>query len=322
MTTTKLDLDKEWLVIMNPVSGGNKAKRDKKKILEALDAHKIQYRLKETEGLGHAIALTRDALAEGYRKIMGVGGDGTMNEIVNGIFLQTTVPSTDIAFSFIPVGTGNDWVRTIGIPSDYIGAVRTIKTGHYFYQDVGEVTYMEDGQMQKRYFANIAGMGYDAFVAKAANEKSKGGKKMGKFAYLFQVFRCLMRYKPGRAKVIIDKQEVIEGEMFSLNVAICKFNGNGMMQAPNAIPDDGILDITLYHQPSKMKILTSTPKLYDGSFAKESFVSLHTATQVRVEADPPIMLETDGESLGYSPFEFTLRHRALKIISTITNKQV
>lgn len=314
--------DKPWLAIMNPVSGGNQAKKDRKKILEVIDSHKIKYELMETQQPAHAIEITRRAIQEGYRKIMGIGGDGTMNEIVHGIFSQNEVPSTDIVFSFIPVGTGIDWVRTIGIPSDYVEAVRNIKIGNYFFQDVAEVSYQQDGQTHKRFFANIAGMGYDAYVAKAANEKSKGRKRMGKLTYLFQLFRCMMKYKLTKVKVTIDHATEIEDQMFSLNVSICKFNGNGMMQAPNAIPDDGLLDITLYHGASKLQMLSSTSKLYDGSIAEKSFVSLYTASHVRVESEPAIMLETDGESLGFSPFEFSLHHRALKIISSLTNKQV
>lgn len=105
--------DQEWLAILNPVSGGKKAAKDKEKILAALDSMNIHYQLVETEFTGHAIELTQSAIHKGYRKIMAIGGDGTVNEVLNGIYRQQIAKPIEVAFSFIPVGTGNDWVRTI-----------------------------------------------------------------------------------------------------------------------------------------------------------------------------------------------------------------
>lgn len=312
----------EWLIIFNPASGGRKATKDRSKIVAALEAHKIQYKLFNTEKPGDAIQLSKDAIEAGYRKIMGVGGDGTVNEIVNGIYAQTVVKPTDVVLAFIPVGTGNDWVKTIGIPTDYTAAVKTIKIGNYFFQDVGIVYYQSAEGNQKRYFINIAGMGYDAFVTQVTNNNKRKGKNIGKFAYLISLLKCLMKYKPTRVKISLDDHEVIEDMMFSLNVGIGKYNGNGMMQVPHAIPDDGILDITLIRNLSKWDVIKNTPKLYDGSFVKHPQITLHTAQRVKVESEPSILLETDGESLGTSPFEYRLIHRGLKLISTIKNQQI
>lgn len=312
----------EWLAIFNPVSGGGKATKDRSKILAALDSHKIQYKIVETREPGDAIRSSKEAIEAGYRKILGIGGDGTVNEIVNGIYSQTAAKPTDVVFAFIPVGTGNDWVRTIGIPTDYVGAARTIKTGNYFYQDVGIVEYQNGSTRSKRYFVNVAGMGYDAFVTYASNQKTKGGKKMGKFTYLANLFRCLFNYSFTKVKVTIDHQEPIEDTMFSLNVGVCKYNGNGMMQVPHAIPDDGVLDVTLFHKLTKWEVIKNTSKLYDGSFVNEHFVTTHSGQRIRIESEPEIMLETDGESLGTSPFEFSLIHRGLKLISTLKNQQI
>lgn len=312
----------EWLIIFNPVSGGKKATKDRLKIVAAIEVHKIQYKLIDTEKPGDAIQLSKEAIEAGYRKIMGIGGDGTVNEIVNGIYSQTVVKPTDVVLAFIPVGTGNDWVKTIGIPTDYTAAVKTIKTGNYFFQDVGIVTYQSAEGTQKRYFVNIAGMGYDAFVTQVTNNNKRKGKNIGKFAYLISLLKCLMKYSPTRVKISLDNHEIIEDLMFSLNVGIGKYNGNGMMQVPHAIPDDGILDITLIRNLSKWDVIKNTPKLYDGSFVTHPKITLHTAQCVKIESEPPLLLETDGESLGTSPFEYRLIHRGLKLISTIKNQQI
>jgi len=313
--------DQDWLVIYNPISGGGRARKDKDKILRILDDLKIRYTIAQTEGPGHAVELSRSAVTGGHTKIMGIGGDGTVNEIVNGIFTQDKIHTTDIVFSFIPVGTGNDWVRTVGIPDDYLGAAKTIKTGNYFFQDVGKVSYYEGDVRKERFFVNIAGMGYDAMVTAAANKKTHGGRKMSKSTYLIQLFRCLMKYRMTEATVAIDGREPIKDTMFSMNVGVCRFNGNGMMQVPFAVPDDGILDVTLFHKLTKMDVIRNTKNLYDGSFVKKDFVSVHTGSKIRIDSTPPVYLETDGESMGHSPFEFSLIHRGLKIISTLRNQQ-
>src|SRR5688572_2970019 len=193
-------VDQEWAVIINPSAGKKKASKHKDQIFQLLDRYKISYQAHSTERTGHAIELVQQLIAQGQRKFIGIGGDGTMNEIVNGIFQQKTVPTSEIVMAFIPVGSGNDWVRTVGIPHDYEGAIKTIKTGSFFFHDVGKVTYQLNGKQQHRYFANIAGLAYDAFVVQRVNKKKSGNYKM-------TVLTSLMKYQPQVVRLILDDKE-------------------------------------------------------------------------------------------------------------------
>lgn len=308
-------VDQEWVVILNPFAGKKKGAKHKDKIFALLDKYKISYQPILTEHSGHAIELTSRLIGEGHRKFIGIGGDGTMNEIVNGIFGQTGVNTQDIVLAFIPVGSGNDWVRTVGIEHDYEAAIKTIKTGNYFLHDVGKVSHTTSSGKSVRYFANIAGLAYDAFVVQRVNKKKSGN-------YKFTVLTSLMKYKPQVVKLILDDKESFNEIMFSAAIGHGRFNGKGMMQLPDAVPDDGVFDLTVYKACTKMQVIKNTNKLYDGSFVSLPFIVQYTARKIRVESESPVYIETDGEELGHTPIEIEMLTRSLKIISGIKNKVV
>ena len=307
--------DQEWVVILNPFAGKKKGIKHKDRIFKLLEKYKISFQPFITEHGGHAIELTQQLIEKGHRKIIGIGGDGTMNEIVNGIFTQQSVSPSEVVMAFIPVGSGNDWVRTVGIPHDYEGAIKTIKTGSFFLHDVGKVTYQAGDSRKVRYFANIAGLAYDAFVVQRVNKKRSGNYKL-------TVLTALMKYKPQVVKLILDDQEVFNEIMFSAAIGHGKYNGKGMMQLPEAMPDDGVFDLTVYHACTKMQVIKNTNKLYDGSFVKLPFISQYTAAKIRIEAEKPVYVETDGEELGHTSIEMEMITRGLRIISGIKNKMV
>ena len=131
-----------------------------------------------TERKGHATEIARDGIAAGFRKIISVGGDGTLNEIVNGVFTQDYCLPAEIVIGMIPVGTGNDWGRMFGIPLVYEGSVRVIKEKKLMLHDVGLISYYNGTEKEKRYFINIAGLGFEAAVVKKTNaQKDKGQKQ-------------------------------------------------------------------------------------------------------------------------------------------------
>ena len=243
-----------------------------------------------------------------------VGGDGTLNEVVNGVFQQEKYASTDITLGMVMVGTGNDWGRTFGIPTRYSEAVRLIKNGKTFIQDAGRVSYF-DGEQHKRHFINMAGLGYDGLVAHKTNvmkEKGRGGT----LAYLLNLLLGLFEYRQPTIEIDIDGTKVFTGRVFSMSVGICKYNGGGMMQCPKAIPDDGILDITLIKFIHKYKALVHINKLYSGNFENLSFVKLFTGKNITISRKQGVVmkLETDGESLGRTPYHFEVLPASLKVI--------
>ncbi len=300
---------------MNPNSGSRKGLKDWGLISKLLVEYGIEFDNIFTEHKNHAIELGRKAVIDGYRKIIVVGGDGTMNEVINGIFLQDKVPTKDVKIGMIPVGTGNDWGRMYAIPNNYKEAIQILKNNKTFIQDAGKITY-QNAQTHHRYFVNMAGMGYDALVAKKTNAmKEKGGG--GPFAYLINLFLGLIQYKFNHMMIVIDGEQKYNGKVFSVSVGICKYNGGGMMQLPTAVPDNGKFDVTLIKKASKIKVITNIKNLYDGSFVKIPEVETFTGEKIEIIARPKhsVFLEADGESLGHSPIEFTIIPKSVCLIS-------
>jgi YegS/Rv2252/BmrU family lipid kinase len=303
----------KWLIIVNPNAGVKKGGKDWPLISRLLNSADISHLCVLTEHRDHANQLAYEFIEEGYRNIVVVGGDGTMNEVVNGIFLQKHVSPAAITLGMIPVGTGNDWCRTFGIPFDYKDAIRILKNGKTFLQDVGQISYFKNQDPIRRYFINIAGMGYDALVAKKTNiskEKGRGGP----LTYLFFVFSSLFQYKFIEAVIEVDDQQVFKGEMFSMNVGICKYNGGGMMQVPAAIPDDGLFDVTLIKKAPKWMVIRHASKLYDGTLVTLPIVETFRGKGIRIRSVERIYLEADGESLGHSPFVYEIFQQRLKVV--------
>jgi YegS/Rv2252/BmrU family lipid kinase len=301
------------LIIVNPNAGVKKGGRDWPSIDRQLKAEGFIYHTVFTEHRDHAKHIAAEYIEKGFKKIIVVGGDGTMNEVVNGIYLQKAVIPSEISLGMIPVGTGNDWCRTFAIPFVYPKAIQILKREKTFLQDVGRISYLKKETKLIRYFINIAGMGYDALVAKKTNlmkEKGKGGP----LTYLFFVFAGLFQYKFIEAVIDVDGQQVFKGEIFSMNVGICKYNGGGMMQVPFAIPDDGFLDVTLIVKTSKLAVLRYAGKLYDGTLVDLPIVKTFRGQTIRIRSTGRLYLEADGESLGHSPFVYEILPQGLKVI--------
>lgn len=299
---------------MNPNAGTKKGEKDWHTISDLLQAQQIPFVSHFTRAKGHAIEITADHIRKGHRRFIVVGGDGTLNEVVNGIFTQDDVPSLDFLVGMIPVGTGNDWCRMFGVPFKYKKAVKLISRRKTFVQDIGKVSYFNSESPETRYFINVAGMGYDAVVAEKTN-KDKSAGRGGPLVYLKNLFTSLLFYKHSNTAIYIDGAEhPVTDQTFSLSVGICKYNGGGMKQLPNAVADDGILDMTLIKKLGKFTVLKEIKRLYDGSFIEHPKVDTFTGKQFRITSIPEIQLETDGESLGHSPFEFGILPRSLKVI--------
>ena len=153
-----------WIVIVNRTAGSGRTEKDWPFIESLLHKHGFSFESHFTSRRLHASIITRDRIRDGYSRIIVVGGDGTMNEVINGLFSQGSINTTEVMLGMISVGTGNDWARMFNIPNDYEEAVLTIKKQHTFIQDAGLVHYTRNGKEWKRYFINIAGMGFGARV--------------------------------------------------------------------------------------------------------------------------------------------------------------
>lgn len=307
---------KNWLVLVNLHAGTNKGKRDWPEIKALLEEAGFQMQIVFTEHPGHAIQITQESIEEeGITDILVVGGDGTFNEVVNGIFRQKKLKTCDITLGMITIGTGNDWGRMYDMPADYNEQIKIIQKGKSFVQDVGVVKYQSEQNRDNRYFVNIAGMGYDALVAHKTNQMKQSGKG-GALVYMINLLKALFQYKITHLEIDSDGKQIFSGKVFSMSIGICKFNGAGMMQLPHAIPDDGLFDVTIIKKTSKLKVIRNIKNLYDGSFIKMKEVETFTGRNFTIRSKPEhkLFLETDGESLGSSPLDFEVIPKAVKLI--------
>ena len=309
------DLTDRWFVIVNPVAGSGRGLIDFPQISRLLRNDDIRHDAVFTEHKHHATELTVTAANQGYRKIIVIGGDGTLNEVVNGLFIQKTVEPREILLAVIAVGTGNDWVRTFGIPQHYSEAIRAIREERSFLQDVGTVTYTESHYTQTRYMANVAGLGFDAHVISTFNHlKIKGYK--GGWMYLYSILKSYFRYKSSGARIWVDDEVVFNDLMFSLAIGICKYNGGGVQQLPNALADDGLLDLTIIRPVHWWHIVFRLKKLFNGDIYQIGHVIHAQGRKVKIEAAPLIQLEADGELMGGTPVEVNIRQRAIRVVVT------
>ena len=309
------DLTDRWFVIVNPVAGSGRGLIDFPQISRLLRNDDIRHDAVFTEHKHHATELTVTAANQGYRRIIVIGGDGTLNEVVNGLFIQKAVEPREMLLAVIAVGTGNDWVRTFGIPQHYSEAIRAIREERSFLQDVGTVTYTESHYTQTRYMANVAGLGFDAHVISTFNHlKIKGYK--GGWMYLYSILKSYFRYKSSGARIWVDDEVVFNDLMFSLAIGICKYNGGGVQQLPNALADDGLLDLTIIRPVHWWHIVFRLKKLFNGDIYQIGHVIHAQGRKVRIEAAPSIQLESDGELMGGTPVEVNIRQRAIRVVVT------
>lgn len=300
----------DWTMILNPRAGGGRARSLWPKIAEALDQAGVRYTIMQTERREHATYLAQEAIKTGSRHILSLGGDGTANEVANGILRQTYVPSDQIVMGHIGAGTGNDWGRSTGFPAGHRAAAEALRNGYADLIDVGLVKYTQDGVPTERYFVNMAGLGFGAFAGEMFVDGGGGG---GSMKYLSILLRSLLKFKPVQIKWWVDNAEH-SGEIFSIALGNGKFNGGGMMQAPDASLTDGILDLTVIHTLSKFAVVRNLGRLYKGTFVKHPAVKQYKGAHFRFEGKEPLLFECDGEVLGRSALEFEVKPKALKFI--------
>ncbi len=301
-----------WFAIVNPRAGGGKGEADWPHIKSLLEKNGIDFHVRFTEHSCHATELAISSICKGYRNILVIGGDGTLNEAVNGIFLQDREAPATMRIGVISVGTGNDWQKMYSIPASYKGKVDTIKTGRIFMQDVGKVEFSESGMSQSRYFVNAAGLGFDAAVTLSTNELKENGRK-GTLLYMLCLLKTLLKYKSSFINFSIDNLKY-EEDILSITLGIGRYNGGGMMQVPNAIPDDGLFDITVIKNISRGSVLRNISRLYNGTILGHPRIHGYQGKEISVTSIPPVTVEVDGESLGTSPFHFSIIPKSLRVV--------
>jgi diacylglycerol kinase (ATP) len=240
--------------------------------------------------------------------VVAVGGDGTTNEVVNG--LVRAGAETELAT--IPLGTGMDFGRTYEISSNFDDAVRVVVAGVPRTIDVGRVSYREwSGAEGERYFANVGSVGMSAAVAQRANGMSKA--LGGKATFFYALTRVFFEWQNTEVTVQLDDGTRREGRMHDVIVANGQWHGGAMWLAPDAKPDDGLFDVVLIGDVTKRDFITTAPKIYKGTYLAHPKVELLRSRAVSVDAPERLPIELDGEQVGTTPAQFEIVPAAIRV---------
>jgi len=301
----------KWFVIINPTSGNGESLKNWPKIKQILNTNGFQYDFAFTEYSKHSISLVHQAIEKGIINIICVGGDGTIHNIVNGIMSQNIVPSNQIFVGIIPIGTGNDWVKTHHISKNINLAVEIIKKGNVSCQDVGKIE-LKNQINSTIYFNNLAGVGFDGFVVNKVGKY----KSFGSLAYMIGAVSGLFSFKNFKSTTSVNSKKYSESTLMIL-VGLCKFSGGGMQLTHSPDPFDGFFDVCIAKNINKLDIIKNLTKLFNGKLSNHKKVEAIKAKHIEIiiDQDKLPFIQADGELIGTGNMNIQLIPKAFSFYS-------
>jgi diacylglycerol kinase (ATP) len=297
-------------LIVNPIAGAGKTARQWPLIHDLLKSMDFDFEYQLTEAPGHAIEIARLAVERGSQLIISVGGDGTINEVVNGLYSTGNI--NDVSLGIISTGTGADYIRTLGISRVYQEACKRFDSPQTTKVDLGLVECMNEGKIISRIFVNFAGLGFDAEIVRATTQTFKMlGDTM---SYLMGLFSTLALYKNRRVTLEVDGT-IEEKRICTVLMSLGKYGGGGMLTAPNADPGDGLFDVIEIGNLSKPNLLWSLPRIYKGTHLSHPKVSVKRAQQVKIRAEKVMSVQADGDLIGKTPAQFRVLPGILNVVT-------
>lgn len=302
------------VVVANPAAAGGRVGRDWDRHAATLHQHLGEVRLLRTERMGHATELAREAVEDGATTVLSMGGDGTHNEVVNGIMAADPEPAA-VALGLLPAGTGGDFRRMVRDNADVASAARALASAASAPIDVGHVRFRADsGVDEERFFVNIASFGVGGLVDRLVNESSK--RLGGKATFFLCTFKALLRYTPARVRLVVDGEE--QGVFDITNIFVCngRYAGGSMHFAPEARLGDGLFDVVIVREMGLLRTLATAGRFYDGGHVDlpETTVLRGAHVVAKALSDDPAYIDIDGEAPGGLPAEFTLRPGAIRLL--------
>ncbi len=279
-----------YKIIANPWSGKGATGKRIPEIQQALEKYDLDYNLTLTERPWHAAELAQEAIGDGYDVVVAVGGDGTVNEVVNGILRCQEEKVGDAILGVLPLGRGNDFCFASGIPLDFNAACRTLAQARVRAQDAGRVS--GDQNQVTRYFGNGVGIGFDAVVSRVANRAGLTGF----FGYFIAALQTMYIYYQAPEVQIELSNEVIRQRSLMVSVMNGRRAGGGFLMAPNGDPVDGRFDLCIAKNLSKAGILALIPRFMKGTQVGHPAIQIKKDTHVTVRAlDGRLPVHVDGE---------------------------
>ena len=314
----------QWIVIVNVYAASKKAGSLWRGAESVLKQYGVDYQCRYTGADGNAHDLAFNAASQGYRRVIAVGGDGTVHDVLNGIMSYVDsaeaaaagVSADEFTFAVLPMGSGNDWIRSTGVPKDMKKAIALLASESFIRQDVVKVSLLDSGSSVRShlFMVNIAGVGIDADVCRIVNVNKKLGYK-GKILYVLGLFKCLRKRVPVKVSVLCDSEVLYEGDILSIAFGIGKYSGGGMRQTSDAVLDDGLMDVTVIPELPLWIIACKAYRLFTGTFAKVKEVRVGKGRTVEVHpADGHLYAEVDGEVVGQAPVRFEVMPSQINVL--------
>ena len=301
----------KWFAIANPKSRAGKSEGLLNRVEAELSKNQIDFELHKTSVAGDEIMLVEKATSLGYRKILCIGGDGTIQKIVAGIQIQKNIPKENILFGLVPLGTGNDWAKSKGISLKISESIPFLNSGKIKAQDVGLANIKAGEKEIKRYFITYSGVGFDSFMLK----KIQSYKWLGKFSYLFCALMNFMNYKNIEVEIETDDAK-ISSRVFLLGVGLCKFTGGGMQLIKTPAGSSGQLNMTIAQDLSKTEIIKIFFSLFNGGvFKKRKILTLSSEKILIVAKNTVLTCQGDGEIFGAGKVSYSVVKKGLRYIS-------
>ena len=302
-----------WAIIINPKSGKKKFRQQRKYLFLTLKHSGILFDYRETKFAGHAIKIAKLFAENHYLNFLVLGGDGTMSEVINGIFSADIEHTGSIKIALIPKGTGNDWGRFWGLTRDYNHSIDIFLKGNSKIIDIGKVEYELEGEKQTHFFINSIGLGLDAAVV---NFTHRIKKYLGSYSFLYTValLGAVFTYRAHKVKIRYNGLNLDES-MFTMNIANGCFSGGGMKQTPNALPYDGLLDVMLAKKPTFFDIIGGLRRLFNGKLLEHPVIESFQTQKLIVQCHKNALMEADGIIVnGSSPFTISIIPDAIQMI--------
>lgn len=305
----------KWYCIVNPHAGSGKTMPEWEKASALLEKSGIEHVDVLTGYRAHAAQLAYDAAREGYRRFMAVGGDGSVHETLNGIMRYVDESGTDsaeFALTVIPIGSGNDWIKSLGIPHDKGKIIELVASGSFARQDIVRV----ETSSGVCYMANIGGVGFDSAVCVTVNRQKEQGHR-SRMIYLKALIHTILNLRRSHYRIVADGELVFDEEGYSIAFGNGRYSGGGMRQVPLSEIDDGLLDYMIVPRVTLLRMARELPRLFNGKIYKAKCLRTGKCSEITVEGDG--VLEVDGEVKGTLPLRITMTGQQINVLCNQSN---
>ena len=305
-----------WYFIVNPRAGSGTSMTEWLPAEQLLEQEHIPYVTAMTDHKKHAVTLAREAASQGYRRIAAVGGDGSLHEVLGGICswcAETGTPTEEFYLAVVPIGSGNDWIKSCRVPNDVPTVVKMIIDESFGWMDVLRAE-SRDGKVG--YVANSAGIGFDSHVCERVNRQKEQGMR-DRLIYLKALRYTIFHLKPVKVVVREDETAVFAGEAYSIAIGNGPWSGGGMRQVPLAANDDGLIDYMIVPKTRLYKLVKEIPRLFAGTVNESPLIVSGRCPKLRITPLDPAsadIIEYDGEIEGQLPLDLAFTGSRIHVL--------